>query len=79
MYIKKDNTYSTMKKNAAIQWLKEEMESKNLVDRNGAKVTLEHIDDLNKRIKELEDANKLKEKFLKKLKDKLNVAIATDL
>lgn len=72
MYIKKDNTYNDMKKNAAIQWLGEVVESEDLVDKNGAKVTLEHIAYLNKKIKELEDANALKEEFLKKLKAKLS-------
>lgn len=35
-------------------------------------MTIEHIEYLNKKIKELEDKNALKDQFLKKIKGKIN-------
>lgn len=71
MYLKEDNTYSEMRKNATIQWLNDLLESEDLVNRNSAKVALQHIEYLNKQIKELKDKNALKDEFLKKLKKQL--------
>lgn len=70
MYFKEDNTYNEMIKNATVQWLNELLECDDLVNRNSAKVALEHIAYLNKQIKALEDKNALKDEFLKRLKQK---------
>lgn len=70
MYWKEDNTYSEMRKSAALQWLNELLSSDDLVNRDSAKVTLEHIEYLNKQIRDLESKNTLKDEFLKKLKHK---------
>lgn len=72
MYIKEDNTYSEMIEKSVMQWLEETMESEDIVNRNGAKVTLEYIEYLNKQIKALEDKNALKDEFLKRLKSKIS-------
>lgn len=72
MYIKDDNIYSEMRKNSAVQWLTELTSSDDVVNKHGAKLTLEHIEALNKKIKELEDKNALKDEFLKRLKQKVN-------
>lgn len=72
MFGREDNTYNEMIKNSTLQWLDELLESDDVVNKNGAKVTIEHIEYLNKRIKELEDKNVLKDEFLKKLKSKIN-------
>lgn len=72
MYFKQDNTYNEMRKNSTMQWLKELLDSENVVNKNGAKLTIEHIEYLNNKIKELEDKNALKDEFLKKLKSKVN-------
>lgn len=72
VYIKDDNIYSEMRKNSAVQWLTELTSSDDVVNKHGAKLTLEHIEALNKKIKELEDKNALKDEFLKRLKQKVN-------
>ena len=51
MNSKEDNSYNEMKGRSAIQWLTETMNSENKIDKSGAKVTLEHIEYLNRRIK----------------------------
>ena len=68
MFIKEDNTYNEMRENSMMQWLNDLTGSENVVDRGGAKITLEYIDYLNRKIKELEAKNILKDEFLKKLK-----------
>lgn len=70
MFIKEDNTYNEMRESSTMQWLNELSESDHVVNRGGAKVTLEYIEYLNRRIKELEAKNALKDEFLKKLRHK---------
>ncbi len=70
MFIKEDNTYNEMRESSMMQWLNELSKSDDIVNRGGAKVTLEHIEYLNRKIKELEAKNALKDEFLKKLKGK---------
>ncbi|MDA3730154.1 hypothetical protein PBV87_01315 [Niameybacter massiliensis] len=72
MFGREDNTYNEMIKNSTLHWLNEVLESDDVVNKNGAKVTIEHIKYLNKKIKELEDKNALKDQFLKKIKGKIN-------
>lgn len=70
MFVKEDHTYSQMKQDSAIDWLKQLLTCEDVVNRHGAKITLDHIETLNRRIKELEDKNALKDQYLKKLKSK---------
>ena len=70
MNSKEDNSYNEMKGRSAIQWLTETMNSENKKEKSGAKVTLEHIEYLNRRIRDLEGKNALKDEYLKKLKMK---------
>lgn len=70
MFIREDHTYRQMKEESSIQWLKALVECEDVVNRQGAKVTLEHIESLNKKIKELEEKNALKDEYLKKLRQK---------
>lgn len=70
MFIKEDHTYSQMKKDSTMQWLNQLMECDDVVNRQGAKVTIEHIEYLNRKIKELEERNALKDEYLKKLRNK---------
>lgn len=72
MFGREDNTYNEMIKNSTLHWLNEVLESDDVVNKNGAKVTIEHIEYLNKKIKELEGKNALKDQFLKKIKGKIN-------
>lgn len=70
MFIKEDHTYSQMKRDSTMQWLNQLMECDDVVNRQGAKVTIEHIEYLNRKIKELEERNALKDEYLKKLRNK---------
>lgn len=68
MVIKEDNSYNEMKGRSILKWLNEQLENGDKVNSSGAKVTLEYIDYLNRKIKALEDKNALKDEYLKKLK-----------
>lgn len=70
MFLREDHTYHQMKQDSAIAWLNQLLVCEDVVNRQGAKVTIEHIESLNKKIKELEDKNALKDEYLKKLKRK---------
>ncbi|MGL5675642.1 MAG: hypothetical protein ACRDDX_04490 [Cellulosilyticaceae bacterium] len=70
MFFKDDNTYNDMRKAATMQWLTDLLESEDVVNKNSAKVALEHIAYLEKQIQALEDKNALKDRFLKQLKAK---------
>ena len=70
MFGRPDNTYSEMTKNSTLQWLNELLEGEDVVNRHGAKLTLEYLAMLDRKIQELEDKNALKDEFLKKLKEK---------
>ncbi|MEG2338704.1 MAG: hypothetical protein RSB66_06445 [Clostridium sp.] len=72
MFIKQDETYNEMRKKSAVQWLTELVEQGDMVNKSGARITIEHIEHLNKKIKELQDSNALKDEFLKKMKNKAN-------
>lgn len=74
MFIKEDNTYQEMIEKSTMQWLEESLESEDVVVRHGAKLTLEYVEQLHKKIKELEDKNALKDEFLRRLKNKNNQA-----
>ncbi|MDO5521436.1 MAG: hypothetical protein Q4G58_13170 [bacterium] len=74
MFGKEDTTYNDMRYDSMMQWLLEVREGEDVVNRGGAKLTIEYIEHLNKKIKELEDKNALKDEFLKKMKNKLNEA-----
>ena len=71
MFYKEDNTYKDMRKSSSLQWLKEQAEIGDIVNKHGAKLTLEYIESLHDKIKELEHKNALKDEFLKKLKNKV--------
>lgn len=72
MFSREDNTYNDMIEKSTMQWLEALGEGEDVVNKHGAKLTIEYIEHLNKRIKELEDKNALKDEFLRKLKSKLN-------
>lgn len=68
MFGREDNTFNELTKNSTMQWLQEQVVSEDIVNKHGAKLTLEYIEQLNRKIQELEAKNNLKDKFLKKLK-----------
>lgn len=68
MIIKEDNTYNEMKGRTILRWLNDQLETGDKINSSNAKVTLEYIDYLNRKIKSLEDKNALKDEYMKKLK-----------
>lgn len=69
MIIKEDNTYNDIREKSMKQWLNELAESEDIVNRGGARLTLDYLEHLDRKIKELEDKNALKDKYLKKMKE----------
>lgn len=67
---KEDTIYKDMIQKTAMHWLEEVASSEEVTVREGAKLTLEYIESLKKQIEILEDKNKLKDTFLKRLKSK---------
>ena len=70
MFVREDNTYNEIREKSMKQWLLELAQSDDIVNRGGAKLTLDYIEYLNRKIKELEDKNSLKDKYLRKLKSR---------
>ena len=71
MFIKEDTIYSDMIERSSMQWLNDTMASGDLVNQQGAKLTVQYVEQLQRKIKELEDKNALKDTFLKQLKNKI--------
>lgn len=72
MFGRPDNTYNDMIENSTMQWLNEVEQGEDIVNKHGAKLTKEYIEQLHRKIKELEDKNALKDEFLRRLKSKAN-------
>lgn len=68
MFIKEDNTYNDIREKSIRQWLDEMSGHTDLAVRGGVKVTRDYIDYLKQEIERLEEKNKLKDEYLKKLK-----------
>lgn len=71
MFIKEDNTYNDIREKSIRQWLDDMSDHQDLAVRGGVKVTRDYIDYLKQKIKLLEEKNKLKDEYLKKLKSEL--------
>ena len=72
MFTREDNTYQDMIEKSTLQWLDEAIEGDDIVNRHGAKLTKEYVESLKQKIAELEEKNKMKDEFLRKLKMKLS-------
>ena len=71
MFFREDNTYHEIREKSMRQWLSDLEQGEDVVNRGGAKLTLEYLEYLNRKIRELEDKNKLKDQYLKKMKEKV--------
>jgi len=69
--IREDNTYNKMKGRSILGWLNDLSQNGDNINSSGAKVTLEYIDYLNRKIKSLEHKNNIKDEYLKKLKERI--------
>lgn len=72
MLIKEDNTFNDMRRNSTLQWLEQLLEGEDIVNKHGAKLTLEYIEYLDKKNNELKEEIALRDEFLRRLKNKQN-------
>jgi len=72
MFFHEDNTYNEIREKSMMQWLNELAQSEDIVNRGGARLTLDYLESLNRKIKALEDENALKEKYMRKMKEKMH-------
>ncbi len=70
MFIKEDNTFNDMRKNSTLQWLEQLLDGEDVVNKHGAKLTLEYIEYLHKKNDELKEQIALRDEFLRRLKSK---------
>lgn len=70
MFIKEDNTFNDMRKNSTMQWLEQLLDGEDVVNKHGAKLTLEYIEYLHKKNDELKEQVALRDEFLRRLKSK---------
>ena len=68
MFIKEDNTFNDMRKNSTLQWLEQLLDGEDVVNKHGAKLTLEYVDYLHKKNDELKEQIALRDEFLRRLK-----------
>ena len=71
MFMRDDNTFYEMREGSAMQWLEELIKDGDMVNKAGAKVTKGYIESLNKKVKELEEKNAMKDEFLNRMKRKV--------
>lgn len=69
MFMQEDNTFNEIREKSIRQWLQEMSNHEDVAVRGGVKVTTDYLDDLKKKITQLEEKNKLKDEYLKKLKN----------
>lgn len=70
MFFKEDTTFQRLREDSMMQWLNDLAKSDDFVNQSGANLTIEYIEYLKEKIKELERKSALKDEFLKKLKAK---------
>lgn len=70
MFVKEDNTYNEIREKSIKQWLQEMSVHEDVAVRGGVKVTEDYLNYLKAQIQELEQKNKLKDEYLKKMREK---------
>lgn len=70
MFIKEDNTYNEIREKSIRQWLQEMSVHEDVAVRGGVKVTEDYLNYLKGQIQELEQKNKLKDEYLKKMRER---------
>lgn len=68
MFNRVDNTFNELREKSVSQWLDSMVDHEDIEVRGGVKVTKDYIDSLKQTIRNLEDKNITKDKYLKKLK-----------
>ena len=67
MFNREDNTYNEIREKSLFQWLDEMEKHEDIAVRGGVKLTREYIQHLKDENKRLEEQNKLKNEYLKKV------------
>lgn len=67
MFNREDNTYNEIREKSLFQWLDEMEKHEDIAVRSGVKLTREYIQHLKDENKRLEEQNKLKNEYLKKV------------
>lgn len=67
MFNREDNTYNEIREKSLFQWLDEMENHEDIAVRGGVKLTREYIQHLKDENKRLEEQNKLKNEYLKKV------------
>lgn len=67
MFNREDNTYNEIREKSLFQWLDEMVKHEDIAVRGGVKLTREYIQHLKDENKRLEEQNKLKNEYLKKV------------
>ncbi|MCH4891120.1 hypothetical protein EZV73_26315 [Acidaminobacter sp. JC074] len=68
MLIKEDKTFDNLREKSVMKWLEDLKTHDDIEVRGGVQIATEYIESLKKKIKQLEDKNLLKDKYLKKVK-----------
>lgn len=68
--LSEENEFYSIRERSVEQWLSEMEEHEDIAVRCGVRATRECIETLKKQIADLEEKNKLKDTYLKKMKDK---------
>lgn len=71
MFTRPDNTFRDIREKSLLQWLDEMEEHSDVAVRGGVRLTRDYLQYLKDEITRLEDENKLKDEYLRKLKGKL--------
>ena len=67
MFNREDNTYNEIREKSLFQWLYDMAKHEDIAVRGGVKLTREYIQHLKDENKRLEEQNKLKNEYLKKV------------
>ena len=67
MFNREDNTYNEIREKSLFQWLDEMEKHEDIAVRGGVKLTGEYIQHLKDENKRLEEQNKLKNEYLKRV------------
>lgn len=70
MFIREDNTFNELRGKSVEQWLEEMSHHEDIAVRGGVKATMDHLEELKKQVRVLEEKNLLKDQFLRRLKEK---------
>jgi len=70
MFDEEDKTFYKLREKSVMKWLEDLRVHRDVEVRGGVEIAIEYIESLQKNIKYLEDKNLLKDKYLKKMKDK---------